>query len=242
MSKKIRIQENNYKFLHVIVKGIDKENIFYNEFFKRNYLKYLKDESKKYNIMILAYCLMDTHAHFLVKHNKIYELSDFFHKINTKFAILYNKKKERKGYVFLDRFKSIPIKHYKQLIHTLVYIHNNPVKANMIKTPGEYKYSSYNEYLTKFNIVTPEANNIIFHTNDFSKFKEDYSLLHKKYQNIFKEDGHYNIKEIINKLKSLDKNEGEIINILYNKYEFSFREIEEEMKITRYRIKKIYQK
>ena len=79
------------------------------------------------------------------------------HKVNTLYAIYFNKKYNRVGYVFRDRYKSQAIYSEKQLYTCINYIHYNPVKAGICKIASEYEYSSYNEYIDIFN---EKSNNI----------------------------------------------------------------------------------
>ena len=74
---------NNASFFYVIVQGINKENIFLEERNKNQYLKLMKKLCKKYNIKIVAYCIMNNHTHFLLKIDKIKELSNAMHTINS---------------------------------------------------------------------------------------------------------------------------------------------------------------
>ena len=98
---------NKASFFHVIVQGINKENIFLEERNKNQYLKLMKKLCKKYNIKIVAYCIMNNHTHFLLKIDKIKELSNAMHTINCLYARYYNYMKDgRKGYVFRDRYVS----------------------------------------------------------------------------------------------------------------------------------------
>ena len=53
--------------------------------------------------------------------------------------------------MFQDRFKSEPIEDEKYLLTAIRYIHQNPVKAGMVENIDEYKYSSYNEYISDKN-------------------------------------------------------------------------------------------
>lgn len=141
---------NKAPFLHVIVQGINKENIFKEERYKNQYLKLLKEECEKYNIKIVAYCIMDNHAHFLLNVNEIEEMSKTMQRVNCIYAKYYNYMQNgRKGYVFRDRYVSEPITSKRYLINCIKYIHMNPVKAGIVKHCREYKFSSYNLYNKK---------------------------------------------------------------------------------------------
>lgn len=138
----------NTSFYHVIVQGIKKEYIFNNEVNVEKYIELLISEKEKFKVKVLAYCVMNNHAHILLYTEQITEMSKYMHSVNQKFAQFYNYiNNERVGYVFRDRFKSEPIYNEKYLIRCIRYIHNNPVKAKIVKSPGEYKYSTYNNYL-----------------------------------------------------------------------------------------------
>ena len=142
----------NASFFHTIIQGIEKQAIFNKEKYKNEFLKLLKQELQKSEIKLEAYCIMDNHAHFIFKINKIENLSVFMKKVNSIYARYYNYMKNgRVGYVFKDRFLSEPITSKNYLINCIKYIHNNPVKANMVKHCGDYKYSSYASYLKLLN-------------------------------------------------------------------------------------------
>ena len=114
-------------YVHLIIQGINREYIFQEQEWKEEYIKILK--SKIENIEILAYCIMDNHAHFLIYYTKLEELSELMRKVNTTYAMKYNKINKRKGFVFRDRFFTQPILNEMQLYNCLVYIHKNPINA-----------------------------------------------------------------------------------------------------------------
>lgn len=72
-------------------------------------------------------------------------------KTNIKFAMKYNQKENTIGHVFQDRFKSEPIETEKYLLEVVRYVHNNPVKAKIVKEAGDYHWSSYKDYLNEKN-------------------------------------------------------------------------------------------
>lgn len=134
-------------FFHVMVQGINKEYIFNNERYINRYMKLIHKNLQNGNLKIIAFCIMNNHAHLLINVDKISNLSKFMQKINGAYAKYYNyMENERVGYVFRDRYKSEPILDKMQLIQCIKYIHQNPVKAKMVNNVWDYKYSSYNYY------------------------------------------------------------------------------------------------
>ena len=163
----------NMPFYHIMVQGINKEYIFNKVEDKRQYLKFINKAKDETDIYIVSYCIMDNHVHILVKEKSIEDLSRFMHKINTLYAIYYNKKYNRVGYVFRDRYKSQVIYSEKQLYTCINYIHNNPVKAGICKLASEYEYSSYNEYMKNMEEIQRNINGLLIKENIADK-KENF--------------------------------------------------------------------
>lgn len=136
-------------FFHVMVQGINREYIFQKERYINRYLQLLKEKLNRDSLEIIAYCIMNNHAHLLMQVKDIEELSKYMQKVNSTYAQYFNHMEtNRVGYVFRDRYKSEPILDRRQLIQCVKYIHRNPVKANMVKNEKEYKYSSYQQFQT----------------------------------------------------------------------------------------------
>ena len=226
---------------HHLVQGINKEYIFQETEEKEKYLKLLKKYHKKLNVDILAYCIMDNHIHFLLYAEKIQSISNFMQQVNSQYAMYYNKKHKRVGYVYRNRFKSIPIMQREQLHKCIKYIHMNPVKAKMVKEEKDYKYSSYNDYLNQSGFLNSKILNFIFDSknNYIEKFKSI------KYEELNFEDESVDIKKILNqfllknriKLKEIQKNQilmqKFIAYLISNQYKFSKTELAEALKISR---------
>ena len=174
----------NTSFYHVMVQGINKEYIFKKKRYINQYLKLIKEKINN-NIEIIAFCIMSNHAHLLIKTEKILELSKFMQRINSSYAKYYNyMENERVGYVFRDRYKSESILDKRQLIQCVKYIHQNPVKAHMVKKAGEYPYSSYNLYLNRCEdeIFTKDEIELICNTLDY---EETFIDIEDDTENIF---------------------------------------------------------
>lgn len=131
----------------------------------------MQDENKLIDIVV--YCLMDNHVHMVIKSN-ISDLSKAIKSINIKYAMIFNQKLDRIGHVFQDRFKSEIIKDDKYLLQVIRYIHNNPVKAKIVKSPESYYWSSYNEYINKNTMIDSQQKEFIleYFSNDLKQFKE----------------------------------------------------------------------
>lgn len=131
---------------HIMVRGNERKNIFHDSEDKVRFLSTLERMRGNREYDIYAYCLMSNHAHLLVKTvNETIERS--MKRIGVSYTYYFNKKYNRVGHLFQDRFKSEPIESDAYLLQCIKYIHNNPVKANMAKSAEEYKWSSYREFV-----------------------------------------------------------------------------------------------
>ena len=149
-------------FFHVIVQGINREYIFKKEEYIKKYFQLLLNKSDEYSVMILAYCIMNNHAHFLMYVDDVVKMGKCMKSVNTSYAKYYNKQVKRVGYVFRDRYLSEPIMSERQLYNCIAYIHYNPVKAKMVNRLEDYQYSSYLDYTKKKGIITDEKLILIF--------------------------------------------------------------------------------
>lgn len=168
------------KFKHIIVQGINKQSIFENDKYIQKYKEIILNKLKKSNVLILAYCIMNNHTHFLMYSEDSNNISKYMQKVNGAYSQFYNKINERVGYVFRDRYYSQDILTQNQLYNCLRYIHNNPVKANICKNMGQYKYSSYNEFLKKQEIINNKGIVLLFGTDE--DYKEEFEEVHKYVQ------------------------------------------------------------
>ena len=138
----------NSKIFHVMIQGIRKEKIFEENHLKSTFVNYMEEASNKNKVRIIAYCIMDNHAHILIYIDEMQGLSKMMHSLNTRYAIKYNKYKERCGFVFRNRYRCENILNITHLKNCIKYIHNNPVKAGICKEQGKYFYSSYRDYMS----------------------------------------------------------------------------------------------
>jgi putative transposase len=141
---------------HVIAKANRDEMIFGSRALKFMFLDVVKKARKKYKFVIQNFCVMGTHVHFILQPLKGESLSRIMQWILSVFAMQYNRTFNYKGHVFYDRFKSKIIHNYRQYVATYIYIMENPVKAGITKTAGEFEFNGVS-YLKKglYNVIDP---------------------------------------------------------------------------------------
>ena len=152
-------------FIHVMVQGVNKEYIFNNKEYIEKYLILINKYKEEHEFELLAYCIMNNHAHFLIFTEDINDFGKFMHRVNLLFAQKYNKEKNRSGVLFRNRYQTEPIYDLKYLINCIKYIHNNPVKAKMVEKCEDYQYSSYKDYINNDGVTKCKIMQEIFGKN-----------------------------------------------------------------------------
>ncbi len=126
---------------HIIQRGNDRLPVFKQDKDKVVLLEILSEAKEIYDFKIYAYAIMNNHYHFLIQTFNI-PISTIMHNINTRYAKYYNRKMDRTGPVFEDRYKGILVQDESYFLTLIRYIHNNPVAANICNSMEEYKWSS----------------------------------------------------------------------------------------------------
>lgn len=217
----------NTSFFHIMTQGINKTSIFDNSQDIEYYINKMNALAKEQEVELLSYCIMNNHSHILIKANKIENLSKYMQRLNTAYGRYYNKKYNKVGFVFRDRYKSEGIFSERQLYNCIRYIANNPVKAGIVKRPEEYKYSKY----PKFNQSVDENYSFI----DIDESNKD--LCKKKVAKFLLENS---IE--LNDLKKDKEMLKVIVTSLKEKYNISFRTIAKEIGVDKNVIWRIYNK
>ncbi len=150
---------------HVMLRGINKKQIFEDDNDFEKYLQVLKLCQEKSEFKLMAYCLMGNHLHLLMQEGEE-SLEQIFKRIGVRYVYWYNIKYNRTGHLFQDRFKSEPVDDDNYFLTVLRYIHQNPVKAGICEDPLQYKWSSYRDYLSDDTGLTYTAFGLsLFHEN-----------------------------------------------------------------------------
>lgn len=171
MSRPLRVFSNS-KVYHIIFKGIDSQNIFYDNQDRKFFLKQISITKNEFNYNVYAYCLMVNHVHLVIKCDDMF-LSQAMKSLLVRYVHYFNKKYKRTGSLMQSRFKSKNVEYEKYFLDLCRYVHRNPEKAGISLTQN-YEWSSYKEYIGEANII--DKNILLYYfDNDIEKFVE-YTL------------------------------------------------------------------
>jgi REP element-mobilizing transposase RayT len=133
-------------FYHVILRGNGGEKIFFSNNDRSRLFLLIQEGVERFNYRLHAYCLMSNHIHLVIQVGSI-PLSKIIQNFSFRYTKYVNKKKNRIGHLFQGRYKAILIDADSYLLELVRYIHNNPVRAGMVKKAVDYRWSSQQVYL-----------------------------------------------------------------------------------------------
>ena len=130
---------------HVMMRGVNRQPIFENDGDRLHFMSVLKECKEKSGFRLHAFCLMPNHLHFLIEPAGE-PLDLVFRRIGIRYAVWYNRKHQRAGHLFQDRFRSENVENDRYYMTVLRYILQNPMKAGLESRLGTYRWSSYLAY------------------------------------------------------------------------------------------------
>jgi putative transposase len=175
---------------HVYNRGIEKRNIFLDDHDYQHFLwivdefvkpdhptpgnKFFLRRSVGKEISILSYCLMPNHFHFLIKLQTLSGITKLMQRICTVYATYFNDRYSHEGKVLQGPYKGARVGSDAYLMQVSAYIHRNP--TGLCANLGEYKYSSYQDYLGKKKTSWLNTSEIldIFKTKNEKSPSENY--------------------------------------------------------------------
>jgi putative transposase len=158
---------------------------------KNYYQKYYDEKDKLAEI--IAYCLMPTHIHLILRQLKKDGISIFMGNILNSYSRYFNIRNKRKGPLWESRFKNVEVSTDEQLLHLSRYIHLNPSSANLVEKLEDWEFSSYEEYIGKTDEedrFCKYSDNISIDYEEYRKFvdsRKDYQRELAKIKNLYLE-------------------------------------------------------
>jgi len=126
---------------HITQRGVRSMDIFDSDSDRNTYLQFIKEESQRCEIDVLAWCLMTNHVHFVaVPHNES-SFAKGFGEAHKRYTRMKNFREGVRGYLFQGRFGSCVLDE-RHLLAAVRYVENNPVAVGIVKNAWEYTWSS----------------------------------------------------------------------------------------------------
>lgn len=136
---------------HVIVRGVDRCDIFRDDDDRRRFLRNLSKLLVRTGTECLAWSLLTNHCHLLLRPRRTY-LAPLMRRLLTGYAIYFNLRHNRSGHLFQNRYKSIVCEEDEYLLELVRYIHLNPLRAGLVKNLTElerYAWAGHSVILGK---------------------------------------------------------------------------------------------
>lgn len=142
MARKPRICPAGYA-QHVVQRGHNRRACFIGKDDFVAYAHWLAAGAKKYDIAIHAFVMMTNHTHLLLTPRDDNTVSLMMQYLGRHYVRRFNQVHNRTGTLWEGRYKSSLVDSDRYVLACYRYIENNPVKANMVSSPGKYRWSSY---------------------------------------------------------------------------------------------------
>jgi len=132
---------------HVIQRGNNCEACFFAETDYAVYLHWLKQAASTYRVAIHAYVLMPNHVHLLATPGMDGGISRMMQYLGRHYVHYINRTYHRSGALWERRFRAHIVESGRYLLTLYRYIERNPVRAGMVATPDQYRWSSVGDHL-----------------------------------------------------------------------------------------------
>jgi REP element-mobilizing transposase RayT len=136
---------------HIIVRGIERRKIFYNNRDRDNFLERLAVVLTETSTPCFAWTLIPNHLHLLLRTGTT-PIATVMRRLLTGYAVTFNRRHRRHGQLFQNRYKSILCQEDLYLLELVRYIHLNPLRAGIVKELKEldrYPYSGHSVLMGK---------------------------------------------------------------------------------------------
>jgi len=146
MSWKTQLLQSTDSFLHIYNRGVDRGTLFFRETDFEFFLRNMAESLSSVDITLLAYALLPNHFHLIARQGTGYAVSSYMQMLCWNYSRYVNRKRQRTGHLFGERFRIKGIQDDASLLRLSHYIHWNPVTAGLARTPSDWKYSSVRGY------------------------------------------------------------------------------------------------
>jgi putative transposase len=155
---------------HIVQRGNNREKVFFDHDDYKKYLSLLAKYSEKKKASIIAYCLMPNHVHLLIRPSEEGALGKMMQGITLCYTQYFNRKKGRTGRLWECRYHSSVIDRDRYLWAVSKYIEKNPIRAEIVKRPEDYTYSSAKAHI--LGRQNPLLKEPLFDNNELNEYRK----------------------------------------------------------------------
>jgi REP element-mobilizing transposase RayT len=134
---------------HIICRGIEGREIFRDDDDREDFVGRLGAIVTATSTRCLAWALLPNHFHLLLQTGAA-PIATFMRRLLTGYAIAFNRRHQRHGHLFQNRYKSILCQEESYLLELVRYIHLNPLRAGVVSSLEEldaYRYGGHRQML-----------------------------------------------------------------------------------------------
>jgi len=126
---------------HVTQRGNNRQAVFFVDGDRWTYLEFLREEADPAGLEVLAYCLMANYVHLVVIPAEEGSLARAIGRTHYRYTQYVNRRHGRSGHLWQSRYYSCALDDVCA-VAALRYTERNPVRADLVGAPWEYRYSS----------------------------------------------------------------------------------------------------
>jgi len=145
MSRSPRLEYSGALY-HVTARGVQQGAIFVDDRDRVSLLTILARALRACEAQAFALCLMGNHYHFVLQTRQA-NLSVLMHRVNSLCSLTFNRRHHRRGHVFEGRFKALHVDRDAYLLEVCRYVDLNPVRAGLVESPAQWRWSSYRAHI-----------------------------------------------------------------------------------------------
>jgi len=145
MARPWRIQFEDAVY-HLTARGNRKQDIFLNDPDRLHFMALLARAVRRFELRVFAFCLMSNHYHLFLQ-TPLANLSSAMQWLNGSYTSYFNWQHKTIGHLFHGRYKAVLVVEEAHWLHLSMYIHLNPVRAQMVANPAAYQWSSFPDYI-----------------------------------------------------------------------------------------------
>ena len=170
MARHARIQFEGAVY-HVMFRGNNRDRIFRSDKDKERLLEMVEQRVEEYQIRLYLFCFMTNHVHLLITPQTAQGVSLVMRDLGRDYVRRVNQKYRRSGTMWEGRFKSSLVDTEFYCLACYRYIELNPVRANIVPSPGAYNWSSFstNALGVHKSLITPHECWLALGANDISR-------------------------------------------------------------------------